>query len=84
MGPFMLRMECSHHFELKPIPQEGAGMYHKAIRGAWFALFMRWIVVGTDIHYFRDAQTAAGSPNFKRYLYNPMYEVKVSAVTQLK
>jgi len=59
-------VECSHHFELKPIPQEGAGTYHKVIRGEW------------------NAQTAAGGPDFKRYLYNPVYEVKLSSVTQLE
>jgi len=66
VGPFMLRIESSHRFDLKPISQEGAGMYHKVISGTW------------------DAQTAAGSPDFKRYFHNPMYEVKLSAATQLK
>jgi len=66
VGPFLLRVESSHQCELKPIAQEGAGTYHKVVRGAW------------------DAQTAAGGPDFKRYLCNPIYEVKLSSVTQLK
>lgn len=35
MGPFSLKIECSHSFDIKPIPQEDAGMYTKIIRGAW-------------------------------------------------
>ncbi|KJA22940.1 hypothetical protein HYPSUDRAFT_138453, partial [Hypholoma sublateritium FD-334 SS-4] len=34
-GPFSLQVESSHAFDMKPIPQEGAGMYCKTIRGAW-------------------------------------------------
>ncbi|KZP13760.1 cysteine proteinase [Athelia psychrophila] len=35
MGPFTLTAQSSHHFDLQPIPQEGAGVYQKFIRGAW-------------------------------------------------
>jgi calpain-7 len=35
MGPFSLKIECSHPFDIKTIAQEGAGMYTKNIRGAW-------------------------------------------------
>ena len=35
MGQFTLRVEGSHRFELTPIPQEGAGMFSKIIRGSW-------------------------------------------------
>ncbi|KAF9453717.1 cysteine proteinase [Macrolepiota fuliginosa MF-IS2] len=34
-GPYTLKVECSTPFDLKSIPQEGAGMYTKVVRGAW-------------------------------------------------
>ncbi|KAF8150612.1 hypothetical protein B0H34DRAFT_801552 [Crassisporium funariophilum] len=35
MGPFSLNIDSSYPFDIKPIPQEGAGMYSKIVRGAW-------------------------------------------------
>ncbi|KAJ7270120.1 hypothetical protein B0H12DRAFT_1310818 [Mycena haematopus] len=35
LGAFSLEVESSFAFDLKPIPQEGAGMYAKTVRGAW-------------------------------------------------
>lgn len=35
IGPLTLRVESSYRFDLKAIPQEGAGMYSKIIRGSW-------------------------------------------------
>ncbi|KZT22492.1 cysteine proteinase [Neolentinus lepideus HHB14362 ss-1] len=32
---FSLQVESAYPFDLEPIPQEGAGMYNKTIRGAW-------------------------------------------------
>ncbi|KAJ7198567.1 hypothetical protein GGX14DRAFT_666051 [Mycena pura] len=37
LGPFSLEVESSLAFDLKAIPQEGAGMYTKTICGAWNA-----------------------------------------------
>ncbi|KAK7057703.1 calpain catalytic domain-containing protein [Favolaschia claudopus] len=34
-GAFTLEVQSSLPFDLKPIPQEGAGMYAKTVRGAW-------------------------------------------------
>ncbi|TFY58424.1 hypothetical protein EVJ58_g6422 [Rhodofomes roseus] len=36
-GSFRLRVESQLRFELTPIPQEGAGMFDKVVRGAWTA-----------------------------------------------
>ncbi|EPT00398.1 hypothetical protein FOMPIDRAFT_1122801, partial [Fomitopsis schrenkii] len=36
-GPFKLRIESQLRFDLTPIPQEGAGMFSKVVRGAWTA-----------------------------------------------
>jgi calpain-7 len=36
MGSFSLEVESSLSFDLKAIPQEGAGMYTKTIKGAWY------------------------------------------------
>ncbi|GJE94253.1 cysteine proteinase [Phanerochaete sordida] len=65
LGPFILNVECGARFELKPIPQEGAGMFCKPIRGEW------------------TAETAAGAPQFERYKRNPVYELKLSAQSQV-
>ena len=35
MGSFSLQVDSSYPFDLKPIPQEGAGMYSKVVRGSW-------------------------------------------------
>ncbi|TBU43387.1 hypothetical protein BD309DRAFT_991045 [Dichomitus squalens] len=35
IGKFDLRVECSDRFDLTPIPQEGAGMFSKVVRGEW-------------------------------------------------
>ena len=35
MGSFSLKVDSSYPFDLKPIPQEGAGMYSKVVRGLW-------------------------------------------------
>ena len=35
MGSFSLKVESSYRFDLKPIQQEGAGMYSKTVRSAW-------------------------------------------------
>ncbi|KAF8807060.1 hypothetical protein BYT27DRAFT_7242680 [Phlegmacium glaucopus] len=35
MGSFSLKVDSSYPFDLKPIPQEGAGMYCKVVRGSW-------------------------------------------------
>ncbi|KAJ7503114.1 hypothetical protein B0H11DRAFT_2361192 [Mycena galericulata] len=66
MGPFSLEVESSLPFDLKAIPQEGAGMYAKTIRGAW------------NVH------NAMGGPSFKQYSQNPIFEVDVQALTELK
>ncbi|KDR76346.1 hypothetical protein GALMADRAFT_247750 [Galerina marginata CBS 339.88] len=35
MGPFSLKVESFYPFDLESIPQEGAGMYSKVVRGLW-------------------------------------------------
>ncbi|KAF9653758.1 cysteine proteinase [Thelephora ganbajun] len=35
LGPFSLRAESSRRISLEAIPQEGAGMYSKVIKGSW-------------------------------------------------
>ncbi|KAJ6590028.1 hypothetical protein DFH09DRAFT_1307482 [Mycena vulgaris] len=66
MGSFSLEVESSLSFDLKAIPQEGAGMYTKTIRGAW------------------NAQNAMGGPSFKQYSQNPIFEIDVQSLTELK
>ncbi|PWN53961.1 hypothetical protein IE53DRAFT_383488 [Violaceomyces palustris] len=34
-GPFSISVECSSPFKMSPIPQEGAGMYHRTLRDRW-------------------------------------------------
>lgn len=66
MGPFSLKVDCSYPFDIKPIPQEGAGMYTKVVRGAW------------------KSTTAVGGPTSDRYSKNPIFEIDVPSLTQLK
>lgn len=35
LGSFSLRVESSRRISLEAIPQEGAGMYSKAVKGSW-------------------------------------------------
>ncbi|KAJ7108465.1 hypothetical protein C8R43DRAFT_905383, partial [Mycena crocata] len=66
MGAFSFQVESSLSFDLKAIPQEGAGMYTKSIRGAW------------------NSQNAMGGPSFKQYSQNPIFEIDVQSVAELK
>ena len=34
-GQFSLRVKSSHRIQLDTIPQEGAGMFMKTVRGEW-------------------------------------------------
>ncbi|KAF5375558.1 hypothetical protein D9615_009157 [Tricholomella constricta] len=66
MGSFSLKVDSSQPFDLLPIPQEGAGMYTKNIRGAW------------------KSSTAVGGPSSDLYSKNPIFEIDVPSLTQLK
>lgn len=35
VGAFNLKVESDAHANLDPIPPEGAGMFHKFLRGEW-------------------------------------------------
>ncbi|EJT96956.1 hypothetical protein DACRYDRAFT_59843, partial [Dacryopinax primogenitus] len=35
LGQYKLQVECADPFEIKPIPQEGAGMFSKRVTGLW-------------------------------------------------
>ncbi|KZO90603.1 cysteine proteinase [Calocera viscosa TUFC12733] len=35
LGQYKLQVECSQSFDIKPIPQEGAGMFSKRLQGQW-------------------------------------------------
>ena len=35
LGAFTIKVESDVHVNLEPIPPEGAGMFHKMIRGEW-------------------------------------------------
>ncbi|KAG5646200.1 hypothetical protein DXG03_004026 [Asterophora parasitica] len=66
MGPYSLKVDSSQPFDLSPVPQEGAGMYTKIIRGAW------------------KSRTAVGGPASDTYAKNPIFEIDVPSLTQLK
>lgn len=82
LGPFVIRADCSQAFDLKAIPQEGAGMYNKTVRGAWYAIH------GCNNSLLtlpcREEHTAGGGPNFERYTQNPIFEINVPSLAQLK
>ena len=46
LGPFKLRIESQMRFDLTPIPQEGAGMFNRVVRGAWCVLPTTCCVAG--------------------------------------
>ncbi|KAF9012688.1 hypothetical protein BDQ17DRAFT_1344439 [Cyathus striatus] len=67
MGSFCLKVDCSYPFVLKPIQQEGAGMYNQVIHDSW------------------DAESAAGGPSHSlEYFKNPIFELDIPTMTQLK
>lgn len=83
MGPFTLKVESSHSFNINPIPQEGAGMYSRIIRGSWYSLDVNNELMKLKFLH-RDGQSAAGAPSFNKYTQNPVYKLEVPSVTQLK
>ncbi|EPQ32386.1 uncharacterized protein PFL1_00582 [Pseudozyma flocculosa PF-1] len=62
VGPFVLSVECSTPIRIQPIPQEGAGMYARTIRGGWS----------------KARGTAGGPPSSGAYEANPRYRLTVS------
>ncbi|KAF8058758.1 hypothetical protein FPV67DRAFT_1523596 [Lyophyllum atratum] len=66
IGPFSLKVDSSQPFDIRPIPQEGAGMYTKVVRGAW------------------KFKTAVGGSTSDRYSKNPIFEIDVPSLTQIK
>ena len=57
-GKFALRAECSDRFDLKPILQEGAGMFSKLVRGEWHVIpSLRLCIAGNA-----DGQTGRTGP----------------------
>ncbi|KAK0558000.1 cysteine protease [Tilletia horrida] len=63
-GDFVLTVEASHRLApLRPIPQEGAGMFHRALRGCWSI----------------EQGTAVGGPMGGGYGRNPSWKVVVPA-----
>jgi calpain-7 len=83
MGPFSLKVDCSFPFDLQEIPQEGAGMYTRVVLGAWCVGFK----LGPFAFFetlFREEHTAAGGPSFDRYSNNPIFELEVPSLAQVK
>ncbi|CAD6892088.1 unnamed protein product [Tilletia controversa] len=61
-GDFFLTIESSHRIAaIRPIPQEGAGMFHRALREQWSI----------------ERGTAAGGPTGGLYFQNPCWKVVV-------
>ncbi|KAL9937651.1 hypothetical protein V8E36_003196 [Tilletia maclaganii] len=61
-GDFFLTVESSHRLAaLRPIPQEGAGMFHRALRGKWDS----------------ELGTAAGGPMAGPCASNPCWKIEV-------
>ncbi|KAE8268322.1 hypothetical protein A4X09_0g4028 [Tilletia walkeri] len=63
-GDFFLTIESSHRLAaIRPIPQEGAGMFHRALRGQWSI----------------ERGTAAGGPTGGLYCQNPCWKLAIPA-----
>jgi calpain-7 len=83
-GSFSVNAGSSHRIDFKAIPQEGAGMYNRTIRGAWYGISIFRRPVKQWLFVYRDEQTATGGPIFERYGSNPVFEVDIPSPTELK
>ncbi|KIL55881.1 hypothetical protein M378DRAFT_90149 [Amanita muscaria Koide BX008] len=68
LGSFSCSVSSSAPFDLRPIPQEGAGLYRKVVKGAWY----------------ETVETAGGSPSFDKYASNPIYLIESPSQFNLK
>ena len=84
LGPFSLRAESSRRISLEAIPQEGAGMYSKVVKGSWFVTTPGMIRGKTDERILRQGGTAAGSPSSARYMKNPISHLHIPSTCQIK
>jgi len=82
-GPYSLVVDSSSRFNISPIPQEGAGMFSKTIRGVWsvHSLYCRSSSLSMRI---RDLSNAMGAPSFQRYFENPVYELDLKSQASVK
>ncbi len=65
VGEYALRVASSRHVALAQIPQEGSGMYSRALRGAW----RKGPTLATT--------TAVGGPSHGRYAQNPKFLLRL-------
>lgn len=82
-GSFSVDVESSHSFDFKVIPQEGAGMYKKTVRGEWCVWLISSQRSKLDMLH-RDERTAMGGPTFKQYSSNPVFEIDVRSPAEVK
>jgi calpain-7 len=75
-------VESPSRFEIKAIPQEGAGMYVKTVRGEWYAVFISISSSKQILGFVRDLTTAVGGPSQTRYHRNPVYEVTIPCASE--
>ncbi|KAM6502958.1 hypothetical protein JOM56_002935 [Amanita muscaria] len=68
LGSFSCSVSSSAPFDLRPIPQEGAGLYRKVVKCAWY----------------ETVETAGGSPSFDKYASNPIYLIESPSQFNLK
>jgi calpain-7 len=84
LGPYRLHLGSTGRFDLDPIPQEGAGMYTKIVRGEWWADALLHPCHELDDCRSRLGETAAGGPSSGRYASNPTYRLRLPHAGQLK
>lgn len=84
IGPYTLKIESSLAFDLRPIPQEGAGMYERVIRGAWYGTWTIQLLSCISDLVFRTGDSAGGGPTSERYSKNPIFEIDIPVLTQFK
>lgn len=84
-GRFSLHAQSSLRNSLALIPQEGAGMYTKTVRGEWYVSQIDCAGSSRgNCHLLRTKETAGGPHNHNRYLSNPQYELHLSFPTEIK
>lgn len=76
-GTYELTLKSMRAFELDLLPAEGAGMYTKTIRGAWYAYSCSWRLGFYCNIVRRRQEDSAGLPGLGRYHSNTSIKVTV-------
>jgi calpain-7 len=75
-GAFSLLVRSSRRVEVEPIPQEGAGMFAKTVRGEWYVTSVSVV--------FLSVGPVPLLTDFRTNGTNPRYTLELPTPTQVK